>query len=628
MKWKCLALCALFCLSMLAGCGGGAGGESSTVSEFETVGNPVYAMESYWLKETPGLYNDAKVWTSQRYVSDIYVSDVKTSGGQIMLDFDNALFQYMGCIEGDGVDVTANASGSMLTLNWKGNVDAQAERVKIARVQFFFAQVGGTLEGVKAKGVDTVVGFADNSQTAGDKDAQTVANKYTGEVDPTTYPLELSSVTVDGTDLSAYKIVVNQGDANAKRVADLIKTFIHDKLGYVLSVVGDNTAAAANEIVVGSTNRLANPISDANGYKTYRDGTKFYVFFGGERSGEEAAGAFVTDIIGKSNEGYDASTRAVAVSANASTEGTYEALSRFALMADTHVGTLPTAASHGFVTQMYENLNKAHAANPFDFVVSLGDNIDYGYDAGSSMTADSKKDYEIYLELIKGLTICDPVNPYGEKMDTSKIPHYELKGNHDPSVYTRFIGSCDSQLTPLGTVDTSLTKRENMWYVTSKSGKKTAYLSAQALYAEFPRMNNQTNAYGKVIDVVIDEVEANLKEAKEAGAEHIVFFCHFSLAHIDHVIDEQGRVALLNLFEKYGVETYFNGHEHANLETALNYATMDGVYNISCPSPHPMKVFSGKPYYGVVEIGMSSMKVQWFHSMTGELAGTTILPLN
>ncbi len=625
MKWKCLVLSALLCLTMLAGCGGS--GDSSTVSEFETVGNPTYTMESSWLKETTGLYNDAKVWTSQRYIADVYLTEAKSGGGQIDVAFDNALFQYMGRIESDGIEATVEAVGSTLTINWKGNVDAQSERVKLVRLQFFFANVGGTLADVKAKGADTVVRFGTGSQTAGTMTAQTAANTYTGEVDPTTYPLELSSVTVDGTDLSAYKIVVKQSDANAKRVADLVNTFIHDKLGYVLSIVGDNTAAAANEIVVGGTSRLANPISDANGYKTYRDGSRFYVFFGGERSGEEAAGAFVTDIIGKSSTGYDAATRAVTVAADASVEGTYESLSRFVMMADTHVGTLPNAKSHGFVTQMYENINKQHAANPFDFVVSLGDNIDYGYDSGSGLNKESKEDYNIYLELIKGLTICDPVNPYGEKMDSSKIPHYELKGNHDPSVYTRFIGSCDSQLTPLGTVDTSLTPRENMWYVTSKSGKKTAYISAQALYAEFPRMSG-TNAYGKIIDVVVDEVEANLKEAKAAGAEHIVFFCHFSLAHIDHVIDEQGRVALLKLFEEYGVETYFNGHEHANLQTALDYATMNGVYNVSVPSPHPMKVFSAKPYYGVVEIGASSMRIQWYHSMEGSLAGTTILPLN
>ncbi len=627
MKWKRVLLSALLCVSMLAGCGKPKDAGVTPPEEFQTVGEPVYALESCWLNETTGLYNDSKVWSSQRYITDIYLSDVLTNGGKVSLDFDTTKLQYMGCIETDDVDVTVTQTGSTVTLDWTGIVDTQAARIKIARVQFFFAKAGMTLADIKEGDPASVVRFAAVDHTTGDKTAQTVANTYTGEIDPTVYPLELSSISVDGVSLAEYKIVVNQGNATSKYIAGLVQTFIKNKVGYDLSVVGDTTAALDKEIVVGATNRLANPVSDANGYETYRDGTKFYVFFGGERSGEEAAGAFVTKIVGKSNSGYDAATRAVAVSAEASVKGTYESLSRFAMMADTHVGTLPRAEQHGFVTEMYAAISKAHAANPFDFVVSLGDNIDYGYDAGDNMTADSQADYAIYLELIKSLTICDPVNPYGAQMDFSKIPHYELKGNHDPSVNTRFIGSCDSQLTPAGTVDTSLPVRENMWYVTSASGKKTAYISAQALYAEFPKMGS-TNAYGKIIDVVVDEVEANLKEAKAAGAEHIVFFCHFSLAHIDHVIDEQGRVALLKLFEEYGVETYFNGHEHANLETAQAYATMNGVYNISVPSPHPMKVFSGKPYYGVVEIGESSMKIQWFHSRSGELAGTTVLPLN
>lgn len=106
-------------------------------------------------------------------------------------------------------------------------------------------------------------------------------------------------------------------------------------------------------------------------------------------------------------------------------------LSRFAVLADSHVGVRYNWANYDWLYGVYDNICKIHGENPLDFVLQLGDNIDDGYEKTY------KTDYEIYLETIKRLRICDPVNPVEGRSD-GKIPNYEMQGNHDTSMETRF----------------------------------------------------------------------------------------------------------------------------------------------------------------------------------------------
>ncbi len=71
---------------------------------------------------------------------------------------------------------------------------------------------------------------------------------------------------------SDYKIVYPEGNEVAKSAATTFKTTVFRKTGATLSVISDSTAATANEILIGATNREASGVVSLNGYLDYYAG--------------------------------------------------------------------------------------------------------------------------------------------------------------------------------------------------------------------------------------------------------------------------------------------------------------------------------------------------------------------
>jgi hypothetical protein len=80
-------------------------------------------------------------------------------------------------------------------------------------------------------------------------------------------------------------------------------------------------------------------------------------------------------------------------------------LSRFVLMADAHIGPTYHNDEYGWLDKLDDQLIKIHKESPIDFVAQLGDNSDDGY------PKNYERDYGIYLEKIKKLSLLDPENP-------------------------------------------------------------------------------------------------------------------------------------------------------------------------------------------------------------------------
>ena len=219
-------------------------------------------------------------------------------------------------------------------------------------------------------------------------------------------------------------------------------------------------------------------------------------------------------------------------------------LSRFAVLADAHVGVRYNWENYDWLHGAFENLEKIHSETPLDFVVQLGDNIDDGY------VNTYQTDYETYLEKIKSLTICDPENPLNPC--DGKIPNYELQGNHDPSMDTRFF-------------------RDKLWYTKNASGEKVAYISFFSSYGGYPLVNfniagnyNSYRSYGKLSDETADFVDKSIEEAKTNGARHIILFSHFGISQDvgAPILPESGLGKIENICKKHNIKLYFSGHEH------------------------------------------------------------------
>ncbi len=220
-------------------------------------------------------------------------------------------------------------------------------------------------------------------------------------------------------------------------------------------------------------------------------------------------------------------------------------LSRFAVLADSHIGERYNWPSYDWFYGVLDRLNELHAVTPFDFVLQLGDNIDDGYEKSY------ERDYADYLEKIKRLTICDPENPI-EGRAAGKIPHYEMQGNHDTSMQTRFF-------------------RNKLWYTESPDGEKVAYIGFFVHYGGYPLVHfricdtyNSYRSYGRLIDETVAFIEQSILEAKENGAKHVVLCSHFGVAQTlsAPVLLESGFGKIESLCRKHNIRLYFNGHEH------------------------------------------------------------------
>lgn len=231
-----------------------------------------------------------------------------------------------------------------------------------------------------------------------------------------------------------------------------------------------------------------------------------------------------------------------------------ECLSRFAVMSDSHIGKRYGWSDYNWLYGVFESLEKIHKKSLLDFVLELGDNIDDGY------AATYKADYETYLDVIKKLTICDPVAPIDNR-ENGKIPHYELQGNHDTSFDTRFF-------------------RKKLWYNQNGNGKKVAFVAFFTKYGGYPAVNSAIaksgdsyKSYGIITDDMVEFVEEAIAEAKEKGARHIVLCNHFGIAQelTAPILPESGLGKIENLCKKHNIKLYLNGHEHNKDYTLRKY---------------------------------------------------------
>ncbi len=219
-------------------------------------------------------------------------------------------------------------------------------------------------------------------------------------------------------------------------------------------------------------------------------------------------------------------------------------LSRFVLMADAHIGPTYHKEEYGWLEKLDAQLKKLHAEAPIDFVCQLGDNIDDGY------AKNYERDYAIYLEQIKKLSLLDPVNPIENRAEGT-IPHYEMQGNHDTSLDIRFF-------------------RNRLWFTENENGK-VAYIAFFTSYGGYPLHNYSESgsyasyrSYGVISDETVSFVEDSIKKAKECGARHIILLSHFGISQELNapVLPESGLGKLDALCQKYGITLFFNGHEH------------------------------------------------------------------
>ncbi len=236
-----------------------------------------------------------------------------------------------------------------------------------------------------------------------------------------------------------------------------------------------------------------------------------------------------------------------------------ELLCRYAILADSHIGVRYNWKNYDWLYGVYDNLKEIHQNTPLDFIAELGDNIDEGYQNTYHT------DYAIYLEAVKKLTICDSENPIENRREDT-IPHYELQGNHDTSLNTRFF-------------------RNKLWFTENKKGKKTAHIAFFTDYGGYPAVEKSVagtfesyRSYGVLNDHNVAFVENSIIKAKENGAEHIVLYNHFGIAPdlIAPILLETGLGKIELICKKHGVRLYFSGHEHNSLYTLRKY---NNIYN-------------------------------------------------
>ena len=177
------------------------------------------------------------------------------------------------------------------------------------------------------------------------------------------------------------------------------------------------------------------------------------------------------------------------------TEDGGEVISRFAVMSDSHVGRRYQWANYDWLHSAFDHIAEIHKKTPLDFVLQLGDNIDDGY------AASYQSDYRDYLEEIKRLTICDPLHPL-EGRAGGMIPHYEMQGNHDTSMDTRFF-------------------RNKMWYTQSPSGERVYYIAFFTHYGGYPLIPYEIvgnydayRSYGRLSDETVAFVEESARQAR------------------------------------------------------------------------------------------------------------------
>ena len=410
----------------------------------------------------------------------------------------------------------------------------------------------------------------------------------------------VADVVIDDESIREYEILAVGGEEIALQYARYIAEKILDKTGYTLPVVTEDDGRA-RYIRVGNS-----ILSDIHKYAAYEKDGEIYLDYGDEQSANMGADELLGKLLG-----LDLGETRYNVKSGERYEGEWEVLTRFAVFSDTHVGKGKVPANpdwenyEGWLKPIYENVNAIHE-NPetrLDFVLSMGDNIDYGYDRGTP-EEDALRDYDYadYLRTIKWLTICDPVNPIEGRADGT-IPHYELKGNHDPSGVIRFLD-------------------EAFWTVENENGSKTAFIGFFTGYGGYPNINGDTSTYhshGILPVETVDYVEEMILKAVSEGAKQIVLSSHFGIAQdlSAPILPETGLGRIGNLCDKYGIKLFFNGHEHDPSYTVRQY---EDVYDIDCAMT--------RTKHAVVEITSARVKMVVYNSTDNSVYKVEVLELN
>ena len=419
---------------------------------------------------------------------------------------------------------------------------------------------------------------------------------------------DISTIFNNNVSISEYKIVINENDKIAAEYAQYIYDYIAELSGFGLPIVSDTEAAYDYEILVGSTSRRNNPITAVEEYNVYEEDGKFYVFYGDEQSAEMACLDLCEKILGKDSEGYDDDGH-VNVVAGASYSGKWSVLSRFGVMSDSHIGERYNWANYDWLYNTFENFETAHASKPLDFIVSLGDNIDDGY--ANTYAAD----YKVYLEEIKQLDICDPVNPIDGRA-VGKIPHYELCGNHDPIA---------NQFDASGNLKIRFFKNK-LWYTENENGEKVAHIGFFTNYGGYPLHDYAYSgtyasyfSYGRVDDQMVKFVEESIIAANAEGAKHIILYNHFGMSQQvgSPCLPETGLGKIADVCEKYGIKLYFNGHEH---DVPYSLRRYNEIYD------YDVSMTAHK--HAIVEITTLRAKVTIYNSADNSLFRTDIVPLS
>jgi len=415
----------------------------------------------------------------------------------------------------------------------------------------------------------------------------------------------ISYITLNGVSLGQYRIVIAQNDETAAEYAQYIYDYIAEMSGFGLDIVYDTEDAYDYEILVGATSRKANPITAIEEYNVFEENGKLYVFYGDEQSAEMAALDLCEKILGKDSEGYDEGH--VAVVPGASYSGSWSVLSRFGVMSDSHVGARYNWANYNWLHNAFTNFENAHASDPLDFIVSLGDNIDDGY------ANTYASDYAVYLEEIKELDICDPVNPIDGRAE-GMIPHYEICGNHDP------VG------TGIGGQEKIRFIRNKLWYTENENGEKVAHIAYFTDYGGYPLHDYAYSgtyasyfSYGRVNDQMVRFVEESIIAANAEGAKHIILYNHYGMSQQvgSPMLPETGLGKIASVCEKYGIKLYFNGHEHDVPYTLRRY---NDIYD------YDVSMTAQK--HAIVEITTLRAKVTIYNSADNSIYREDIVPLS
>lgn len=409
----------------------------------------------------------------------------------------------------------------------------------------------------------------------------------------------VADVVIDGVSIRDYAVLAVGGGEISMQYAQYIAEALLEKTGFTLPVVTE--AEGGKYIRVGES-----ILPDIHKYAVYENDGELYLDYGDEQSANMGADELLGKVLG-----LDSGEARYTVKDGDRYEGAWEVLTRFAVFSDTHVGKGKVPENpdwedyEGWLKPVYDHINSIHE-NPetrLDFVLSLGDNIDYGYDRSTPET-DALRDYDYadYLRTIKWLTICDPVNPIDGRAEGT-IPHYELKGNHDPSGVIRFLD-------------------EAYWTVENESGTKTAFIGFFTNYGGYPNINGDTSTYfshGILPVETVDYVEEMILKAVAEGAEQIVLSSHFGIAQDlgAPILPETGLGRIGNLCDKYGIRLFFNGHEHDQHYTVRRY---NDVYDIDCSMT--------RSRYAVVELTTARVKMTVYNRVDGSVYKVENLPLN